>query len=177
MSFVDVPDLGSKITEVDIKNCDPSPIPMICDKDNRMFFPSMNILLAIVYGYQIYLAYNMLADSPNRKLRILKAMLYIPLSIIRTLRFAIGACVIYYLISSLICNNARAPSVEIISTTRNVAFSTGCSSNDERIELRDICEPAALIDLGQDELSEIIIIPDPNQASNNNVISTGNLPK
>lgn len=162
MAFVDVPNLGSMITEVDTNICDEHHFTNIRDSDNHLSSPLMTILLALVYGYQIFLAYQ-LADGPNRKLRLLKAMLYIPLSIITILRFAIGACVISYLISSYFRSNARAPSVERISTANTkVTFSTGRSYDEEQI--RERSEHSALIDL-EPILSEVIIIPDPNRAS------------
>jgi hypothetical protein len=166
MAFVDVPNAGSKITEVDTIKCDENLITLICDSDNHMSSPYLTYtMLALVYGYQIFLAYQ-LADGPNRKLRFLKAMLYIPLSIVTILRFAIGACVISYIITSYIRSNARAPSVEreCSTTNENVTFSTGRSYNNEENQNRERSEHPTLIDLELDELSEVITIPDPNRS-------------
>lgn len=164
MAFVDVPNAGSKITEVDTNTCDENLITLICDSDNHLSSPYVTITLVLVYGYQIFLAYQ-LADGPNRKLRLLKATLYIPLSIVTILRFAIGACVISYIITSYIRSNARAPSVEreCSTTNENVTFSTGRSYINEN-QNRERSEHPTLIDLELDELSEVITIPDPNRS-------------
>lgn len=147
MSFVDVPDLGSKITEVDHHDTQHLEI---CDNTGSLSFPILLTML-VLFCYQVCLAYK-LADSLNRKLRILHAVFYIPISILRTLRFMIGACVITYIVTSFINNNAPAPSVENSSTNR--VISTGSiSCNNERTNRES------------EHLSEVIVIPDPNRVN------------
>lgn len=152
MSFVDLPDLGSKITDSDHQVTGFTSENINCDSGS-MSFPII-ITMLVLYCYQVRLAYK-LADSLSRKLKLIHAVFYIPISIFGILRLLIGACVISYLYTSILENNARAPSVEtnLMST---VTVSTGSISIDNNNAI-----------LREDELREVIISnPDPNRDYN-----------